>query len=236
MDTKNVPCEDFEGTSDVFIRSYIDDEDKKDTDTHFRCKDGAASFNYRIKFDVQSPRQNPLLLVLQAWDFDLFKSNDYICEWTLDLEHIFKQVRLTQQQVILNKKYYDAFLKKKMPPGVTLEFQSDESFLLKTVKDGKDITVRIDLRIMPIAVAKSKEVGDGRENPNMEPYLPPPVGRIEFSLNPFKMLAQLVGPEFLAKIYGILCLLICCTLFIFMLPMLLSNFSSTIMMKMLGIM
>ena len=60
----------------------------------------------------------------------------------------------------------------------------------KTVKDGKDITVRIDLRIMPIAVAKSKEVGDGRENPNMEPYLPPPVGRIEFSLNPFKMLVS----------------------------------------------
>ena len=64
LDTKNVPCEDFEGVSDVFIRCYVDDNCKKDTDTHFRCSSGNASFNYRIMFDVQSPRQNPLLLVL----------------------------------------------------------------------------------------------------------------------------------------------------------------------------
>jgi len=87
-----------------------------------------------------------------------------------------------------------------------------------------------------VKIAKAKPLGAARENPNMEPHLPPPVGRIEFSLNPFKMLAQLVGPEFLAKIYGIICLLLCCTLFIMMLPMLLSNFASTIAMKTLGIM
>ena len=96
MDTVNVPCEDFEGVSDVFIRSYVDDDDKKDTDTHFRCSNGKASFNYRILFDVKSPRENPLLLVMQAWDFDLFKSNDYLCEWTIDLDEVFKNVRLTQ--------------------------------------------------------------------------------------------------------------------------------------------
>lgn len=236
MDTKNVPCEDFEGVSDVFVRCYVDDDDKKDTDTHFRCSSGAASFNWRLKFDVKSPRENPLMLVMQAWDFDLFKSNDYICEWTLDLDEVFKNVRLTQQQVILGKSYYDAFLKKKMPPGTSLKFRDDDSFILTTYKDGKPIELRIDLRVMPKEVAKKREVGTGRENPNMEPYLPPPVGRIEFSLNPFKMLAQLVGPEFLAKLYGILCVLICCTLCILMAPMLLSNFSSTIMMKMFGIM
>jgi hypothetical protein len=36
-DTEDVPCEDAEGTSDVFIKAYIDDKDKKETDTHFRC-------------------------------------------------------------------------------------------------------------------------------------------------------------------------------------------------------
>ena len=237
MDSKNVPCEDFEGVSDIFIRTYVDDDDKKDTDTHFRCSSGKGSWNYRIMFDVQSPRQNPLLLVMQAWDFDLFKSNDYICEWTLDLDEMFKNVRLTQQPVVMNKKYYDAFLKKKMPPGTKIEFRSDDdSFYLFTMKDGKEITLRIDLRIFPMALAAKKPLGLARENPNMEPYLPPPVGRIEFSLNPFKMLAQLVGPEFLAKIYGIICLLLCCTLCIFMAPMILSNFGSTIMMKMFGIM
>jgi hypothetical protein len=35
------------------------------------------------------------MLVMQAWDFDLFSPNDYICEWTLDLEELFKNVRVT---------------------------------------------------------------------------------------------------------------------------------------------
>ena len=92
--------------------------------------------------------------------------------------------------MILGKKYYDAFLKKRMPKGFHLEFKSDDTFILTTKKDGKDIQIRLDLRIMPAVVAKSREVGSGRENPNMEPYLPPPVGRIQFSLNPFKMLVS----------------------------------------------
>lgn len=129
------------------------------------------------------------MLVLQAWDFDLFKSNDYLCEWTLDLDEVFKNVRLTQQQVILNKAYYDAFLKKKMPVGTSLEFRDDDSFFLTTYKEGKPIKLRIDLRIMPADIATKRKVGTARENPNMEPYLPPPIGRIEFSLNPFKMLS-----------------------------------------------
>jgi len=236
MDTKDVPCEDFEGVSDVFIRSYVDIDEKQDTDTHFRCSNGAASFNWRILFNVKSPSKNPLMLVMQAWDFDLFKSNDYICEWTLDLEALFKNVRLTQQPITLNKTYYDAFLKKKMPPGTSLEFRDDDSFTLTSYKDGKPIKIRIDLRIMPAIQAEKRKVGEGRENPNMEPYLPPPVGRISFSLNPFKMLAQLVGPEFLRKLYGIICVFLCCGLCILMMPMLVSNFTSTIMMKLFGIM
>lgn len=52
MDTKDVPCEDMEGTSDVFIKAYIDDDDKRSTDTHYRCQNGEASFNYRILYDL----------------------------------------------------------------------------------------------------------------------------------------------------------------------------------------
>lgn len=55
--TLNVPCEDVEGTSDVFMKAYIDDKDKKETDTHYRCQDGKASFNYRLLYNVPAPRQ-----------------------------------------------------------------------------------------------------------------------------------------------------------------------------------
>jgi len=84
LDTEYIPIKDIEGTSDVFIKAYIDDQDKKMTDTHYRCMDGCASFNYRLIFDVKAPRKD-YLLVIQAWDFDLFKSNDYLEEWTIDL-------------------------------------------------------------------------------------------------------------------------------------------------------
>lgn len=49
-DTKEVKCEDFEGTSDVFVKAHIDDKDKKETDTHYRCQNGKASFNYRLLY------------------------------------------------------------------------------------------------------------------------------------------------------------------------------------------
>ena len=123
-----------------------------------------------------------------------------------------------------------------MPKGTMIEFKDDDTFVLTTKsKEGKPVKIRLDLRILPVHIAKNMEVGAARQEPNNSPYLPPPVGRIQFTLNPFKMLAQLVGPEFLAKIYGIACVLICCTLCIMMLPMLLSNFTSAIVLKIFGL-
>ena len=44
--------------------------------------------------------------------------------------------------------------------------------------------------------------GKGREKPYVNPYLPPPVGRIEFALNPIKMMNQYVGLKFRRKCYS----------------------------------
>jgi hypothetical protein len=49
--------------------------------------------------------------------------------------------------------------------------------------------LRIDVRLYPLKEAEANPVGAARNDANMEPYLPPPVGRLEFSLNPFKMLS-----------------------------------------------
>jgi hypothetical protein len=49
---------DDEGTSDVFIRAFFDSKEcSKETDTHFRCQNGKASFNYRMLFDLKHPRK-----------------------------------------------------------------------------------------------------------------------------------------------------------------------------------
>ena len=50
---------DAEGTSDVFIRAFFDSKEQtKETDTHFRCSDGKASFNYRLLFNIKHPRKD----------------------------------------------------------------------------------------------------------------------------------------------------------------------------------
>mmetsp|Transcript_28502 Transcript_28502/g.20591 ORF Transcript_28502/g.20591 Transcript_28502/m.20591 type:complete len:87 (-) Transcript_28502:502-762(-) len=85
---------DVEGTSDVFIKACFDEEEVKETDTHWRCQNGKASFNYRILFDMKVPRKD-YKLTLTAFDRDLLKSNDVICAWHIDLSAMFEDVRLT---------------------------------------------------------------------------------------------------------------------------------------------
>lgn len=80
-DTKELKEMDIEGTSDVFIRSYFDSAESKDTDCHYRCKEGIASFNYRLLYNLSLPTpQDQYLFTLQAWDRDFFSSNDLIGE------------------------------------------------------------------------------------------------------------------------------------------------------------
>lgn len=114
-DAKNVPREDVEGTSDVFVKVfYGTSQDPKETDTHWRCTTGTASFNYRLLFDFKAPDKKSSqanTLRLQLFDRDIFKSNDFLCEFTLDLELLIKDCRLTQKPMHLNKKYYNSFFK-----------------------------------------------------------------------------------------------------------------------------
>ena len=78
--------------------------------------------------------------------------------------------------------------------------------------------VLISVEVMPQWYADLHPVGKGRGEPNMNPYLPPPVGRIQFTLNPFKMLNQFTGPKFRKKIYKTLCWICLIVYLIFLVP------------------
>ena len=75
-----------------------------------------------------------------------------------------------------------------------------------TVTNGR---VRVQLDIYPKEDALNNAVGNAREEPNVNPYLPLPVGRLSFSLNPLKMLNQLVGPALRRKLYCACCYILC---------------------------
>lgn len=63
----------------------------------------------------------------------------------------------------------------------------------------------LSIQIVPEQEAKANPVGKGQEAPNVNPYLPPPVGRMRLSANPFLMLRELIGPKTCMRL-----LLVCC--------------------------
>jgi len=69
---------------------------------------------------------------------------------------------------------------------------------------------RLQIDIMPADYAKDNPVGSARNDPNTNPQLMPPMGRLSFSLNPCKMLGQLMGPAARRKCYCYSCICFCC--------------------------
>lgn len=236
--------EDNEGTSDVFVKAWINEKDKKETDTHWRCTNGEASFNYRMLFDFQSPSYNrsdkeSYKLKIQIFDRDVFKSNDFICQFELDLYLLVLDCRATQKLIHLNKKYYESYFKREYnreieqqfkdsqqaPEILDLKFEDDDSFWLsiKHKSNSEPVRIRIDVRILSGEDAKNQKVGDARSEPNHSPFLPAPVNRIKFSMNPLNMLSQMFGPDLKKTIYKYFLMIMCVVLSIFLAPMIISN-------------
>lgn len=110
---------------------------------------------------------------------------------------------------------------------VDLKFDSDDSncfwvnMMSKDSKTGKiesngEVRIRID--VLPAQKAIDNPVGKARDTPNHSPFLKPPEGRIEFSVNPMKMINQLIGPEFRAKVKAMLGMIICIGICILLAP------------------
>lgn len=83
--------------------------------------------------------------------------------------------------------------------------------------------VAFKVDVLPAETAKKNPVGKARDNPNHSPTLPAPEGRLELSLNPLKMLNQLLPPAVKRKIMIALCCIACIGLFVMILPNLMSS-------------
>ena len=101
--TKNVTNMDYmTDQNDLFCRAWMDADDSnvQETDTHWRCKKGKGSFNWRMKFPVTFPCKNSYMH-LQMWDRDLTKFNDMIAETTLDLRSALRYAHVMNDSVQL---------------------------------------------------------------------------------------------------------------------------------------
>uniref|UniRef100_H3HD60 C2 domain-containing protein n=1 Tax=Phytophthora ramorum TaxID=164328 RepID=H3HD60_PHYRM len=73
--------------------------------------------------------------------------------------------------------------------------------------------IGISVQIVPEDEAMASPVGKGQNAPNLNPYLPPPVGRMRFNANPVAMFKVLVGPQMCIRL-SIICCCVGCVLFI----------------------
>ena len=216
-----MPNADIEGVSDLYVVASVNDQQKKETDTHYRAQSGAASWNWRMKFNLMVDDNYKCILNMSLWDRDLLSANDAIGDACLDLTDLALKALETGDKV---KKFGTS----ETLSDRALRKENEKFFVQFTTKDefGKSSNtgkVLISIEILPEAKALAINNGEGRSEPNIEPILPTPEGRIQFTLNPIKMLGQLVGPELKRKIFMYVCLALCCFLCVMMFPMLIAN-------------
>lgn len=241
---------DAEDTSDIYVNAFIDAEQKKSTDIHFRCQTGAGSFNWRMLFGVDLPRTNKSnLLNIQVYDKDLFSKDDFTCSGTINLEEYFKTVYQLDTPLKFNEDYFSSLSlddQQKMFENKDKKFfpiwykeedkeNKDNKFWLPMKRPNKDgVTidhcgdVLVSIEMLPKWKADICIVGTGRDEPNVNPYLPPPIGRFEWSLNPFKLFNQCVGPKYRKKLYLAICVTFCIIWCIFLIPYIIMHLSGEV--------
>ncbi|ETO84330.1 hypothetical protein F444_01744 [Phytophthora nicotianae P1976] len=241
---RNVPSFDtLEDMNDLFFRCWMEGSDYQETDIHWRAKKGKGSFNWRMKFPItlghkQTNTKIPYFHI-QGWDKDVLSANDAIGEHTLDLGPYFRrayklksnvQVYEDDEETRKKKKKAssddDAAVKKiREATGLWDEDDPADSKWLKLESlDHKTNTrnfmgeVCVSLELVPAENAKKNPVGQGRSSPNNSPYLPPPAGRLSFSLNPFKVLNDLLGPSICHRLTCCFCCILFMVLVYFLAP------------------
>lgn len=73
----------------------------------------------------------------------------------------------------------------------------------------------MSVQIWPVDKAQQQPVGLGRNDPNSNPFLPPPTGRLRFSLNPFVMGTELFGPKICCRIACCCCCILLIVLMVY---------------------
>ncbi|KAJ0392886.1 hypothetical protein P43SY_002490 [Pythium insidiosum] len=102
---RNVIPGDFTELSDLFVKCWLQSRHDKaqTTDTHWRARDGKASFNWRMKFDISLPvddenEADKGYLHFQLWDKDVLY-DDCLADSVIDLGVFLRQAYKTNDIV-----------------------------------------------------------------------------------------------------------------------------------------
>ena len=148
---------------------------------------------------------------------------------------MMQDVLLTGKKAVLHEVYFEEFLRHEMLKvgnnvANQITFEDKEKFWVPCLYEEPDTgnvvsrgEILISVHMLTKDEAEQYPQGDGREEPNTEPYCPPPEGRIKLTMNPFELLTQLIPAKMWRLIAMYACMILCCGLCIMMAPMIFSN-------------
>lgn len=184
----------------------------QETDTHYRSKGGKGNFNWRMKWPLSLPPKKGQTwprLRFQIWDKDFFSPNDSICETVISIKGLCKQALKAKDRTKImiggKEKIWLENLRHPNEPGT----------------QGR---MEVSVELLPEHIAHQLPAGFGRGDPNQNPFLPPPEGRISLSLlHPLDACRDLLGDRLFFKLC---CGLLICTILgiaVSATPMIVSN-------------
>jgi len=265
---KNLPDDvDDSGLADWYVSVDHAGQTKKYTDTHFRARDGKASWNYRFRIPVEMDSfMKHQRLTLACWDKDITADDcggEVSVSLTRWMKRIYKRGTFTPQYwhavdenqetaKSAGKKFQfkpneagfgalsdvaESLLSKEPLLGEEDEEVKESKFwwpLMRPAEsrdagkvwglDGKSPPMLlVSVQLVPECLFEELPAGHGRSEPNTNPVLPKPVGRLSFTLNPFSALFQLLGPKLFKRLMAVLGCLLCLLLLYYMLPVIFSN-------------
>ena len=170
-ETEDMEMMDVEGTSDIYVIGYIDQNERQKTDVHFRCQTGNASFNWRMLLPLKLPAQKPELTI-QVYDKDIFSSDDFISGAKLNLKNLAMIPKHLDMPAKFTRKYYEEissdekklygdieFLKKSEDPeGIKFWVQCYKGRDDATGEGEKGGRVMCSLEILPKSLAEIEKV------------------------------------------------------------------------------
>ncbi|OMJ83746.1 hypothetical protein SteCoe_15288 [Stentor coeruleus] len=216
--TDGVESYDVEETSDIYIRAIVNDSKPKETDTHYRCQNGQGQFNWRMKFPITLPSED-CRVTLQIWDRDVFTPSDFIGDATFKFSQLARECFETDKRIKMRggKDSLLSDLSKEDGEKFWIPCQKpkEKSESGETEDAGR---IKISFELVPKRLVEACPVGEGREEPNVDPFLPGPTGRFQWSWNPCKLISQTCGPGFRLKICCALCCALCIYLAIMIAP------------------
>ena len=194
--------------NDLFVISKVKNSNPQYSDIHYNC-DGYGYFNWRFIFNISYSSINENNII-----------NFSICDNSINnIELCSGNFNYTQILYISNNLNIPLIYSKKFNDEINVEnkndmlFENDKNFWINlyntNVVKGR---IKINFEIIPFDIAKNWEIGKGRNNPNINPYLPYPIGRIKWVSSPFKLIKNIIPND---RIRNKICSLIICSFILF---------------------